>query len=458
MTPRGFLREIFELCDHTSKKCDHIIRKLGAILIRGPDFKAMRPPATFALTGGGALGAQPRLICCRAGASLSSKRERREGSRADMYFRDAGSKRATWAVVATCRESLVLTECFVTHHLAQGAAYVELFLDAPDPVQENALARIPGCRVTVCDDSYWQETLGGPRPPTNEKRQLRNAGLAYARAEADWLVHLDADEFIETDMPLTEVLSALPDKVDFLHLPNVERVFDATRPQEELFDGYMRVPLVRGWLAQEVVLAPDVQPFLHRGVVAHSQGKSVVRTGRGCWMGIHSPRAGAGRERLLLWPATRARVLHYDGLTGFHWIMKLLRGWSDRGGGVEQHGGLAPARQAQIGYVDENRGDMHALLQLHQKLKALLPEDLERLEAMGLLRRPAIDPGAALRHMGRASELSRSAFDDRLDFELRDFERHRIRWRRLYRLHFAPADGDGSESAASGMIRTAMLS
>ncbi|WP_176827840.1 glycosyltransferase family 2 protein [Ruegeria marina] len=353
-----------------------------------------------------------------------------------MYFRDAVSEGATWAVVATCREPSVLTLCFVTHHLALGAAYVELYLDAPEPAQEAALARIPGCRVTVCDEEYWQETLGGTRPPANEKRQLRNAARAYARAETDWLVHLDADEFIEADLPLASILDALPDRIDFLHLPNLERVFDATRPQEELFDGYMRAPLARGWPGQTDLLDPDVCAMLHRGVVAHSQGKSAVRTGRGCLMGIHSPRAAAGLERLLLWPATTARVLHYDGLTGFHWIMKLLRGWSDRGGGAAAHGGLAPARQAQIGYVDENRGDMFALLELHQKLKALVPADLHRLETLGLLRRPSVDPGAALRAMGQAGELSVRAFDDALSFDIPDLDRHRTRWRRLYRMHF----------------------
>lgn len=353
-----------------------------------------------------------------------------------MYFRDAGTERVTWAVVATCRESLVLALSFVTHHLAQGAAYVELYLDAPDPVQEAALARIPGCRVTVCDAAYWQETLGGSRPPANEKRQLRNAARAYARAEADWIVHLDADEFIEADLPLSDILGALPETVDYLHLPNLERVFDATRPQAQLFDGYMRAPLVRGWPMQAEVLDPEMQPMLHRGIVAHSQGKSVVRTGRDCLMGIHSPRARSGRDALLLWPATMARVLHFDGLTGFHWIMKLLRGWSDRGGGAAAHGGLVPSRQAQIGYVDENRGDMFALLQLHQKLKALPPADLARMEALGLVRRPQIDPGAALRAIGQAGDLSVRAFDDGLDFDVPDLDRHRTRWRRLYRMHF----------------------
>ncbi|HCE69928.1 glycosyltransferase family 2 protein [Ruegeria pomeroyi] len=356
-----------------------------------------------------------------------------------MYFREGGSGQASWAVVTTCREPTVLVLAFVAHHLALGADYVELYLDAPDPELQEALADLPGCRVTLCDDAYWQQELGGPRPATNEKRQIRNASRAYLQAEADWLLHLDADEFLETDLVMARILGGLPEAVDFLHLPNLERVFDAAEPQEQLFDGYMRAPLLRGWPDQADLLDPAIQPFLHRGVVAHSQGKSAVRVGRKLWPGIHSPRAPSGHDRPLLWPAVNARVLHYDGLTGFHWIMKLLRGWTDRGGGAAAHAGLAPARQAQIAYVDENRGDMFALLQLHQRLKALPLVDLERLEAIGLLWRPRIDPGAALRALGLTADLSRVGFDEGLELDIPDFDRHRIRWRRLYRLHFAEA-------------------
>ncbi|NIZ12894.1 glycosyltransferase family 2 protein [Phaeobacter sp. HF9A] len=357
-----------------------------------------------------------------------------------MYFIDGGQQDVSWGVVCTCHEPTVLLLAFVSHHLALGASYVELFLDRPDPQVEAALQRLPGCRVTLCDDAYWQEDIGGPRPPATEKRQIRNAIRAYARAEVDWLLHLDADEFLEVDLPLSALLGALPDQVDFLALPNLERVFDRDRPQLQLFDGYMRAPLARGWPNQSQVLSADVQPYLHNGLTGHSQGKSVVRTGRSLWQGIHSPRAKDPKEqpRLISWPATRARILHFDGLTGLHFIAKLTRGWSDQPEAKGAHAQLSQARLAQIRQVQESGRDMVALVALHQQLKSLPVVDLERLDLLGLLATPRINPGAAMRGYGIEVDLSVRSFDQALALDLPNADRFRARWQRRYRQFFEP--------------------
>lgn len=358
--------------------------------------------------------------------------------RCEMYFKDTPRPNTTWGVVTTCLEPTALVVAFVAHHVSLGASAVHVFLDAPQPETERVLSRIPQCHVTVCDAEYWLDEIGGPRPPATEKRQIRNASRASKAGDVDWLVHLDADEFLHADVPIAEVLSNLPSQIDYLHVPNVERVFDATVPQATLFEGMMRRPLVQGWPKQEQLFSADTCKFLHRGVNAHSQGKSIVRADRDLLQGIHSPRAGADAERLLAFPAINARVLHFDGLTGFHWVMKLLRGWSDRGRGQGVHGGLVSARQAQIGFVDEHQGNMRALLDLHQQVKALQPEDIKRLAALGLLSSVQIDPAKAVADLGLAAmvDLSVWGIEEALDFDVEELDRKRRRWYRAYRRYF----------------------
>lgn len=366
-----------------------------------------------------------------------------------MYFKDKPQPGATWGVVTTCLEPTALIVAFVAHHVSLGASRVYVFLDASQPDTEQVLAGIPQCRFTVCDAEYWLEEIGGQRPPATEKRQIRNATRASKAGDVDWLVHLDADEYLHADVPIGDVLSNLPSEVDYLHLPNVERVFDATLPQEALFQGMMRQPLLQGWPKQERLFSPEICQFLHRGVTAHSQGKSMVRTNRDLLQGIHSPRAPADAERLLAFPALNARVLHFDGLTGFHWVMKLLRGWSDRGRGQAVHGGLVSARQAQIRFVDENQGNMRALMDLHQQVKALMPEDIERLANLGLLSEVRIDPVKAVADLGldHMVDLSVWGVEEALEFDIDELDRKRRRWYRVYRRYFKELLPEGQAAA-----------
>lgn len=353
-----------------------------------------------------------------------------------MYFRSPPESGVSWGVVSTCLEPTPLVVAFVAHHVEMGAHRVHIFLDAPNPDTERLLAEIPECRVTVCSDDYWRYEVGRPRPSNTEARQVFNASRAFEAKDVDWLIHLDADEFLYCDRPMSTVLSAVPNEVDFMLFRNMERVFDATQKQLGLFDGVMRHPFRREWPAQDEFLSDDVLSFLLRGVAGHCSGKSVVRTDRPMAMGIHSPRRPGNPLKSIIAP--NVHVLHFDGLTGLHWVSKLLRGWNAASSVSSSASGLGPARQKQIQFVEENGSEMAALFDLHLKVKTLMPQELDRLEALGMIVRDHIDPAKSIRNLGLSQEVSLSTwdYDALLDPVLPDFERNRLKWYRINRRYY----------------------
>lgn len=302
---------------------------------------------------------------------------------------------------------------FVAHHLEMGATQVDIYLDAPDPETQRLLAGVEGCNVVLCDDDFWQAHKNGARPGSINQRQVHNANLSYRSALTDWLIHLDVDEFLHAESPVHEHLSSVPQRIEALRIPNSERAFEAGRPQSHIFDGILRRPFPRGWPEDELV-APDVAPFVRRGLVGHAQGKSMMRTGGGLIPGIHGPRLpkSAGR-RVLAVDARSFDIFHFDGLTGLHWAMKLARGWGGGTGPADARGYMSDQRVAQIDYVDRNLGSMGAIYDLHQRLKTVTAEDIRHLESMGLVCHGQIDPEHSLDRIGLAGvvDFSIDAFD-----------------------------------------------
>ncbi|MGR3322765.1 MAG: glycosyltransferase family 2 protein [Pseudooceanicola sp.] len=117
---------------------------------------------------------------------------------------------ASWGIVTTVKAPERAVLDFVAWHLDLGAHRVYVHLDAPDPALQARLKAHPKVRVTPTGDGYWQRN-GGRRPVKHQVRQSVNATRVLARApEVDWLAHIDVDEFILPDAPLSDLLDALP--------------------------------------------------------------------------------------------------------------------------------------------------------------------------------------------------------------------------------------------------------
>lgn len=319
-----------------------------------------------------------------------------------------------WGVVATVREPLALILGFISYHLDKGAEEIHLYFDAPnDPVADIA-ETIEGVFVTRCDAEHWQ-ALGEKNPPRLQtRRQTFNANLAMMRAQVDWLVHIDADEFLWLPEPLEDELARVTGEARWLHIPNIERCWMGT-PGGRIFDGVFRTDIRDRPGLDEAVYGKRAQA-LSGGLGGHSAGKAMARTGDG-FLAIHKVREAEGGATLPKAVARSARILHFDGITPRHWALKNLR-YATQGPAMNKL--LNRQRMATIGAILRAPNPEKAAVAVHAALYGLSEEQAEMLEAEGKLFRPDVDiEGAVARIVPeRVVDFSDEAFDKPLLREL----------------------------------------
>lgn len=312
-----------------------------------------------------------------------------------------------WIVHATVDEPAPLVCAFVAHHIALGAALVDLYLDRPAPAIVALLGHLPRVRLTLCDAAHWQAAGQAERPPSHVTRQLLNLQLAHQRMEQDWMLFCDADEFLVAPGGFAETLAQLPQEVRFARISVVERVQQAQVPQQGIFDGIFRRPLPDP--AQVVqIYGPAAAALLNKGLSGHAIGKSVLRRDIGKLRhGIHHPRPphwdARKRGYLLHHPGwdiclPDVAIAHFDGLTPLQFLLKLLlKHVSVQGLAPGVAGGVpnrSPGRVAQIAAVAASCSDPQALRAL-QDLLWLPPETETALRQIHGIAEIALDPAAA---------------------------------------------------------------
>lgn len=308
-----------------------------------------------------------------------------------------------WAVVSTMDEPAPLVAAFAAHYLSIGASEVHIFLDQPDPEAEALLAGLPRVYLTVCDAAYWKVNKPRKRPEMHFSRQCRNAQKVYETTKADWLLHCDADEYAQDGDAIVAALAAAPAMALYMRLLVAERVTLAEQPQMEIFDGIFRYgikdfqkfgPSVYGLLCE----------FFRDGVTGHLAGKAFNRVGAGLQISLHSPR---GRQPHRVIQTTR--LMHFDGMTRLHFMLKLLRRAHEPEGDANTRHGAS--RITQFEALRESVQDPEHREALVSLLKEINAEQAARLEAKGVLDRSRFDPRAALAQYGLKVDLSVAAFD-----------------------------------------------
>jgi len=179
----------------------------------------------------------------------------------------------TWGISSTIKASVDDILRFAAYHLEKGAHRLFIYLDDDNQAAFDALKAHPKIRVTLCDDAWWQKRRKA-RPDMHQARQTANATHAYRRrAEVDWLIHMDVDEFLVSDQPIDSILAALPDGT------NMTRI----RPMEALSgDGTAFKRFIPGGPDRDRIVA-DLYPtyglYTKGGFLSHLAGKVFVRTG-----------------------------------------------------------------------------------------------------------------------------------------------------------------------------------
>ena len=179
----------------------------------------------------------------------------------------------TWGLVATILAPTPDILRFAAYHLEQGAHRVYIYLDAELPDAFDILKAHPKIRVRTCDRAHWRR-LGGKRPDKHQARQTMNATHAYnRRKEVDWLIHMDADEFLVPQAPISQVLENVAPDITSARV----RPMELLGGSHNLFKGFIPANGKRQALVQEIY--PTFGTHLKGGFLSHVAGKLFVRTG-----------------------------------------------------------------------------------------------------------------------------------------------------------------------------------
>ena len=343
-------------------------------------------------------------------------------SEADPH-QPSDDRNPTWAVTATVREPSELVLAFVAHHLELGAQEVIIYLDDPrDPVHP-ILKRTEHVRSVRCTERHWTRVNGKRGRPGNQNaRQARNATDAYKRTGADYLLHLDADEFLHLARPFAEEVARLGEGDVWLRVPAVERCWLAGDPSDNVFSGVFRHPIrLPGGVARRLlrrVYGAGLTPYLKNGLAGASHGKPLVRCGLKAQVQVHAAKlpgkdTGWAQHKL----ATGMHVLHFDGLTPLHWVAKSLRYAEQGEEAIDKL--LHEERARQVREVRDRPGPLPEIVRFFSSFARLSPEQAHALTEHGLLSGFRIDPEGAMRRVFPEVEADFSfrAFDLRLGKE-----------------------------------------
>ncbi|KEP69543.1 hypothetical protein DL1_03575 [Thioclava dalianensis] len=317
----------------------------------------------------------------------------------------------TWGVVSTIDEPSPLVAAFVAHHLAVGAREVHVFLDRPNPEAEALLDGVEGAFVHHCGEDGWARGWRNKRPARHEGRQKYNATRILDETKLDWIVHCDADEYVNLQRPLEWELQKTGPGKAWIRLEVDERCFVDGEPRASIFDGAFR----RKWdgFEKEGLLFYGFRKrFLNRGVGGHIAGKPVVRAGQGYAIGVHFPLSNWDSKvnDLPYRPSYNGRLLHFDGMTPLHYLLKMLRRATTKVKG-DPVPFVAP-RTAQFSEAAKFADDPEILRGLWRDVQALRPYEAEELAEHGLLTRPEIAITSEVSALfGERVDLSPAAFD-----------------------------------------------
>lgn len=134
-----------------------------------------------------------------------------------------------FSIVCIARESADVLERFLDHHFKQGVEKVLLYFDGPEgqAFQSDFIEKYGADRLSfkILELSDYPVRLGEIGPPSFETRQGFVHRQAQLESTTEWLITLDADEFLVIDDFLLEYLKQTPEDISSISLPVVEAVW-----------------------------------------------------------------------------------------------------------------------------------------------------------------------------------------------------------------------------------------
>lgn len=186
-----------------------------------------------------------------------------------------------WGLCTTLKAPVDQVQAFVAHHLGMGASRLWLFFDDPDDPGFDAVSGLSRVTATRCDMAYWL-ALAGKRPDKHQNRQNRNMQAVYAQTTLPWLGHIDVDEFLAPQRDIGLILDALPPDAKALRLAPWEALFDPALSDDIFTARHFRAAMRGNGPAADAArgrVFGEFAPLLPKGVLSHSAGKCIFRTG-----------------------------------------------------------------------------------------------------------------------------------------------------------------------------------
>lgn len=182
-----------------------------------------------------------------------------------------------WGIVSTIKAPLPQIARFAAHHLEMGASALHIHLDEPEEKTALFLSRHPKIHLVQCDDAYWK-AQGRQRYPEHQRRQAFNATrtLREVAGSLDWLGHIDVDEFLIAERPISEILAAIKWQTAIARIPPAEALAVETGTPNHFKLTHKQAGVKKSEL-QEVY--PTFGMHLYGGFLSHTSGKVFARTG-----------------------------------------------------------------------------------------------------------------------------------------------------------------------------------
>ncbi len=257
----------------------------------------------------------------------------------------------TFSVVSVIKEDAQILRTFYAYYVAQGAERVRIYFDGQSPIAADELPA--NVEIIEIPDSLRDEV-----PGTNRNDHIALQRHIFTReqrnVQSDWLLVVDADEFVTADCRLDRLFADLPSGLASLRFPVGEAVWqegdDADQPFGASTFRFSLGPLRHVLLAS--LLYGRLAGLFRRGVLGHYAGKHAVRRGQevtvvrchhseldGKALGKWTPEVGLGH----------VFVAHFDAIDRRRWVDKL----HSRAVGPKKNFGMSSSRRRQVQMVKQ---------------------------------------------------------------------------------------------------------
>ena len=227
----------------------------------------------------------------------------------------------TWHVGAIMNEPQDEVLRFAAWYFNAGAHGLTLFFDNPEDPTAEVLESHPDVKVIRCTPAFWED-LGLSQEVRFPKRQNAALTWLYRQAPADWLLNVDADEFMYIPGGIDPFLSGFPPDVESVRVETAEVLLT----NNGRADGHYRIKMEREAAKR---IYGDAARFFgpkRKGLVGHPQGKSFIRCGiEDLTLRQHWPQRPGDQDIKEIVVPTRsgAALLHHVGDNYEIWRSKL---------------------------------------------------------------------------------------------------------------------------------------